>query len=269
MHSLQAELSNICYCPLDIKLPDLDIHRLIEWDKSHETMLSNYQSMMRHNNITSTQLSFDDFKKGTGFWNHGFCINEVTYANSKTGGSIWVNEFDIHFPELVDVFNELSFGHRLRKVGFVYEDNSDKCRSSPVHIDELGFGFRIAYGCDTTSANLFVQRYLPGTYEAVANQKIKVFQDDIRGVNHTHLLDSEQIPAFYPSSATAFLLNGKNSAHGVLTNSTKNIKVTFLIMTGQQWQGLQTFTEYPQFTELLHKSMDKYRKYAIINDIDK
>jgi hypothetical protein len=267
-------IDNICYLPLDIPVPELDVTSLISWHNEDKTQYSNYLSSMKFNNRTFT---FDEYKQLKNlFWIHGFCVNEHSYGEWKAGRqtTYWVNDFDTRFPDLANLFSLLP-NTPLRKIGFLFENSKYTTENmnidSNTHIDEYDIGFRVSFNCNTSSNTLFVREY-NSDYVHCKEKPISLFYDKDIPVDLTHYLKSP-VSVTYPLKNTAFMLNGFNSAHGVsaVNPLPGNEKVTFIAMNYQQWSRNSRIKHTTELYDLILRSYTKFKDYAILiegkNDI--
>lgn len=275
---------SIVYLPLDINIPDIDVDKLIKWHNSERTVYENWQSAVLFNNLDPEKYTIDIYKQlpPGSFWVHGFCINEYTYKEftQANRSSIWVNEFDQHFPELVEVFSSLPNSDHFRKVGFIYEDvgfTSRKQLPAPVHIDEKrGLATRIVLNADDDS--LFFHKFTDEYIESIQNggkrsRTFNVLSDNQNPNSYvykdgerqlTDNVHSEKHYAKYPHKNCAFIMNSETAAHSVEAKYPNgNPKVTFIVMNLEQWKG--GYVPPCQYDELIQRSMNKYSDYAILH----
>lgn len=230
-----SKYHNLIYAPLDIKLPNLDLNKLIDYSLKHrkELIYDPYCYAMTRYKPKVTKVDVDSYLASSqqSFWE--------TYYPLLEGK--WLANFDTEFPELIKLFNDLPMPN-FGTLGYLYQNNNFDCESGPIHFDQKkGLGIRITFSSDTHG--LFFHKPIhPLDSDQPENLMIKRKVDEINILDdygdalikngsyviNEEILHPKRIYATQTNTtAQAFILTNELAPHAVLKR--KNPSITFAV----------------------------------------
>lgn len=287
---------NLIYMPCDIDVPDIDVEEIKAWSWHTDTLKDIHflSKMYEPNAIPDFARFCAEFvraKESGAYWQDHFAVHSLSHRrHCDTGQGRYINEFDKHFPEIIELFEGLPTLGTTWRLGWLFYnselDNQYTC--SPIHIDETrNPDFRLVI--NQTDPELSFYPWQDNIYDNIVSDPdyldnlmiteqrglAQKFSEDLEsyqpGEPNTKYVKPDPIHATFPESNHVYMLNSRTAAHCgkyVDPSDAKN-KLTFLCWKSMPFKQNTEFSEQydiAKLTDLTERSISKYSDYIITRD---
>lgn len=289
---------NLIYMPCDIDVPDIDVDKIKAWSYHTDTLKDIYalNKTYNHNLMPDFQEfceEFVRFNESGVYWQDHFAVHSYSHKrHCDTGQGRYINEFDKHFPEIIELFEELPTLGSTWRLGWLFYNSKleDQYTSSPIHIDETrNPDFRLVI--NQTDPELSFYPWQDDIYDNIVSDPDyldnlknkeqrglaqKFLNDDINlryfeGMGNTKYVKPDPIHATFPESNHVYMLNSRTAAHcgKYVDPIDAQNKLTFICWKSMPFRPNTAFSEQydiPKLADLTERSIAKYSDYIITRD---
>lgn len=287
---------NLIYMPCDIDVPNIDVSKIKAWSWHTDTIKDIHSLYVTYNPDAPQDFSefynvYTSSMLSGVYWQDHFAVHSLSHRrHCDTGHGRYINEFDKHFPEIIELFSELPTLGTTWRLGWLYynDEHKDQYTSSPIHIDETyNPDFRLVL--NQTDPELSFYPWQDDIYDNIVSDPnylnnimmteqrglAQKFSEDLEtydtDVPNTKYVKSDPLYATFEKPNHVYMLNSRTAAHRgkyINTSDAQN-KLTFLCWKSMPFKPELPFSEQfdvHRLNDLVDRSITKYSEHIITRD---